>query len=300
MIPTHAQHCAPFLNIEISVVPNQKYRVCRLNIASSDWSLVPLAFQENVLQPASTPESPKTKEFVTTHSCYVPIRNHFYEAHLFVSTTGNGFLVTGFPSYQVYGSKKQEDPTLFYFYTPSGELQHEVKLREIFAPEEIVFCGSHQNHQKLSGNCLELSQAKGCAIYYTFQKGPDLSTDGFYVEFSLGRTERSFYYFLPLMKVVSDKKKFETDLVAWLQGEEKSQMFFANALLKRDLNLLQELLRYPDSEIQNATQQHLAKLIPASVTHFQEATAPKWSEWLEEHGHQLQWHEIQQQYQFPP
>ncbi|MEK7485085.1 MAG: hypothetical protein AABZ60_12225 [Planctomycetota bacterium] len=297
-LSVYAQHCGPFIGIETSTDSNKNYRISLVREKRNPWNYLAFTVQENLSLPKLEQIDQKVDWDVVPvkFSFKLPILDYFYKAYIFVSPTGNGFVVTGFPYYTVYGSKKQDDPILLHFYTMEGKLQKELKLQEVATPEEISFCGSHQHHsdQDLWGNFLAVSKAEGCVIYYTFADRPRLSEEGQYLEFCMAKTRRSISFFLPLQMLVTDKSSFESELESWLT-QDNNEKTSISLDFRKDLNLFQVLLSYPNVKIQNATITYLCKRIPEPI-HPKEKEPALWNECLEKYKNQLQWEEDSQHY----
>lgn len=117
---------------------------------------------------------------------------------MFVSSAGNGFLVTG-NSYAKRALDEREPP-LFVFCDPEGKILTEVPLFRALEPEE-----------RKAGQCPACSDC--CQdILYVFAEDPALSENGCFVELTLFHTVRKLSFFLPLGLPVEDRSAFETVL----------------------------------------------------------------------------------------
>jgi len=126
---------------------------------------------------------------------------------MFVSPSGNGFLVTG----NSYAGKylKGKEPPLFVFFDPEGKRISELSL-----------------FQALEANERKLGQCPGCDcadVLYVFAQDPMLSENGCFVELKPYEAN-SIAFFLPFGCPVRNRSEFEEALEAaeWsrLSGEQ--------------------------------------------------------------------------------
>ena len=144
---------------------------------------------------------------------------------MFVSPSGNGFLVTGNP----YAGKylKGKEPPLFVFFDPEGRQLSELSL-----------------FQAVEAEGRKLGQCPNCDcddVLYVFAQDPNLSDNSVFVELRPYRSN-PISFFLPFGCPVRDRRSFEDALEAaeWsrLSGEEaereKEAIQFLIGALKSD------------------------------------------------------------------
>jgi hypothetical protein len=119
---------------------------------------------------------------------------------MFVSPSGNGFLVTGNP-YAIADRLSGRQPPLFVFCDPRGSVLAETPLVEILGDDE----------RKL-GQCPSCDCCKD--LMYVFAEDPRVSSNGCFVELVARGTNRTVSFFLPWGCLVQDRGAFETALEA--------------------------------------------------------------------------------------
>jgi hypothetical protein len=151
---------------------------------------------------------------------------------MFVSPSGNGFLVTGNPFAGQY--LKGKEPPLFVFFDPEGKQLSVVSL-----------------FQAVEANGRKLGQCPNCDcadVLYVFAQDPTLSDNGVFVELRPYRSN-PISFFLPFGCLVRDRRSFEDALEAaeWsrLSGEEAEQekeaiQFLIGALNSDDVKVRSE------------------------------------------------------------
>lgn len=154
-----------------------------------------------------------------------PLRDFGYR-RMFVSSAGNGFLVTG----NAYA--KAEKPPLFVFCDPEGTVLVEISLERGLTKEE-----------RRLGPCPNCDCAK---VLYEFEEDPSLSVNGCFVELTACGTKRRLGFFLPLGVPVRDRARFETALseAAWADLPDERR-----ATEKREIETLARDLDHEDLDV---------------------------------------------------
>jgi hypothetical protein len=143
-----------------------------------------------------------TEDGVQTHSLEAalgapPLRDFAYR-RMFVSPSGNGFLVTG-NAYARAQDLGDRQPPLFVFCDPRGNALAEISLLEALGADE----------RKL-GPCPSCD----CCVdlMYVFAQDPRVSSNGCFVDLVARGTNRHLAFFLPWGCIVRDREAFESAL----------------------------------------------------------------------------------------
>ena len=153
----------------------------------------------------------------------LPARNFGFR-RMFVSPSGNGFLVTG----NSYAGKylNGKEPPLFLFFAPEGKL----------LSERTLFQATEEDERKL-GQC---PHCKCHDVLYVFAEDPKLCEDGVFVELYPYQSIQNLYFFLPFGCAVSERIAFEEALEAaeWsrLSSDDATREKEAIQALIDDLN----------------------------------------------------------------
>ena len=183
-----AQHCGGPCEVPRGadpVSPNPMYTLSE-GIEADNWRyLYNWFWTENGVQ----------KHRVESSLRLLPARDFGYR-RMFVSPSGNGFLVTG----NAYAGirRKGQEPPLFVFFDPMGNLLTELSLFQAF----------EANERKL-GPCPTCGRGGG--VLYVFADNPHLSDNGCFVELKPYKGH-DISFFLPFGCPVRDQKAFEDAL----------------------------------------------------------------------------------------